>query len=534
MKKTLYFVFFLGISFSIFSQNENTENIVANLDSTLYQNRAPVLLENEPLFYLYENLNGISPYERAALINQRLSDILTNPVYSPDSFRVVENDVQTQLFYGRKFLANITEADAAWHGKSPGQTAEDYLLDIKSRFSTLRAGRDLRRILIEIGLALLVVAISVFTIKYVNRFFRFLAVRLGKVDQRFGGGLKIGTYQMMDGQRLKSLLLVILNALRLVVLFVLFFITLPILLNIFPATEGIAETLFDFILNPLKSIIKSIVDFLPNLFTILVIFFVVRYLAKGVWFLATEIREDKLKINGFYPDWAVPTARIFIFLLYVFMLVLIWPYLPGSGSPVFQGVSVFLGLLISLGSSSAISNIMAGLVITYMRPFKVGDRVRIGETSGDVVAKNLLVTRVRTIKNELITVPNSVVMSQSSVNFSDSGDLKQGLILHTSVTIGYDVPWRKIHKMLEEAAQKTPLIGQIPAPFVLQKSLDDFYVNYELNAYTREPTKQAKIYSDLHQNIQDVFAENEVEIMSPHYRAEREGPSTIPHKKSDH
>ena len=189
---------------------------------------------------------------------------------------------------------------------------------------------------------------------------------------------------------------------------------------------------------------------------------------------------------------------------------------------------MFLGLLISLGSSSAIGNTIAGLVITYMRPFKIGDRVKIGDNVGDVIHKNLLVTRVKTTKNEIITVPNSTILNNSSINFSTSSSRSDGLIIHSTVTIGYDVPWRKVHSMLIEAAKKTPLIEQNPLPFVLQTSLDDFYVSYQINAYTHSPNKQAVIYSDLHALIQDVFAKNGVEIMSPHYRAMREGPDTTP------
>ncbi len=333
---------------------------------------------------------------------------------------------------------------------------------------------------------------------------------------------------MLDENRFTSLLLFASNVVRILFLLLIFYLTLPFVLRIFPWTQGTADMLFGFILNPLKAMATSVVEFVPNLFTIAIIYIVIRYLAKGISYLANEIKTEKLKISGFYPDWAVPTSRIINFILYAFMLILIWPYLPGSGSPVFQGVSVFLGLLISLGSSSAISNIMAGLVLTYMRPYKIGDRVTVGDVSGDVVEKNLLVTRLRTIKNEFITVPNSKILSDSSINFSTSASESSGLIVHTTVTIGYDVPWRKVHSMLTAAACKTPLIEDNPAPFVLQTSLDDFYISYQINAYTKAPAKQAMIYSDLHALIQDEFAKNDVEIMSPHYRAERDAPSTIP------
>jgi small-conductance mechanosensitive channel len=210
------------------------------------------------------------------------------------------------------------------------------------------------------------------------------------------------------------------------------------------------------------------------------------------------------------------------------MFVLIFPYLPGSDSEIFRGVSVFIGILFSLGSSSAISNIIAGIVITYMRPFKIGDRIKIGEMTGDVIEKTLLVTRLRTPKLEEITIPNSSVLSGNTINYS-SNTKNEGLIIHSTVTIGYDVPWKDMHQALIDAALRTPEIINQPQPFVLQTSLDDFYVSYQINAYVKEVNRLAAIYSGLHQNIQDVCNERGIEIMSPHYRALRDGnTSTIP------
>lgn len=241
-----------------------------------------------------------------------------------------------------------------------------------------------------------------------------------------------------------------------------------------------------------------------------------------------EIENGKLNINGFHADWAAPTFSILKFLLYAFMFVLIFPYLPGSDSDIFKGVSVFVGVLFSLGSSSAISNMIAGLVITYMRPFKVGDRIRINENTGIVIEKTMLVTRLRTIKNEEITIPNSSVLSGNTTNFS-AFSKTDGLIVHTTVTIGYDVQWNKMHEALIDAALRTMYVMQEPKPFVWQTSLDDFYVSYQINAYTHEAEKALLILSELHKNIQEICAERGIEIMSPHYRAERDGSeSTIP------
>ena len=210
------------------------------------------------------------------------------------------------------------------------------------------------------------------------------------------------------------------------------------------------------------------------------------------------------------------------------MIIVIFPYLPGSDSKVFQGVSVFLGFLFTFGSAGSLSNIMAGLVLTYMRLFKIGDRVKIGEIVGDIIEKSLLVTRIRTIKNEIISIPNSSVLNSHTINYS-SDTVDNGLILHTTVTIGYDVPWKDMQQALLNAADRTDLILKEPRPFVLQTSLEDFYVSYQINAYTKDANKQATIYSQLHSNIQDCCNEVGIEIMSPHYRAARDGNrTTIP------
>jgi small-conductance mechanosensitive channel len=191
-------------------------------------------------------------------------------------------------------------------------------------------------------------------------------------------------------------------------------------------------------------------------------------------------------------------------------------------------VSIFLGLLVSLSSSSAISNVIAGSILTYTSAFRIGDRVRIGESEGDVVKTALLVTQVRTIKNEVVSIPNANVLNTQVVNYSRLAE-SAGLILHTEVTIGYTVPWRTVHKLLIDAALRSPDILSEPAPFVLQRALSDFYVAYQLNAYTRDAQRMIDTYSSLHQAIQDSFAAGGVEIMSPHYTALRSGrDSTIP------
>ncbi|MEI8049719.1 MAG: mechanosensitive ion channel domain-containing protein, partial [Bacteroidota bacterium] len=327
---------------------------------------------------------------------------------------------------------------------------------------------------------------------------------------------------LFDSKKQVEALLTINNFLKWVFILILVYIALPILFGIFPWTKNLAATLLSYILDPLKNIALGLWNYFPKLITVIVIVIVFRYVLKGIGFLKNEIEKGDLSIPGFYADWANPTYQIVRVVVVAFMLVVIFPYLPGSDSPVFQGVSVFLGLLFTFGSSGSLSNIVAGLVLTYMRLFKIGDRVKIGDIVGDVIEKSLLVTRIKTIKNEIISIPNSTVMSSHTINYSSEA-VDKGLILHTTVTIGYDVPWKNMHQALLNAADRTDLLLKEPNPFVLQTSLDDFYVSYQINAYTKEANKQAMIYSQLHGNIQDCCNEVGIEILSPHYRAERDG-----------
>jgi small-conductance mechanosensitive channel len=333
--------------------------------------------------------------------------------------------------------------------------------------------------------------------------------------------------------RLADIIRLVLRFVKWVFLIILVYALLPLGFSIFPSTEGIARTLIGYVLEPLKSFVSAVISYIPEFIAIIVIVLIARSIIRFLRYLSGEVEKGSLVLSGFYPEWAKPTYNLFKFLVIIFAFVAVFPLIPGSGSDVFKGVSVFIGVLISLGSSSAIGNIIAGLVITYMRPFKIGDRVRIGDAQGDVIEKTLLVTRLRTIKNEDVTIPNASILSGNTYNYSTNTN-EEGLILNTSVTIGYDVPWRKVHTMLTDAADRTDKLRKEPKPFVLQTSLDDFYVSYQINCYTEEADKAAKIYSELYGHIQDVFAEEKIEILSPHYRAERDGNGlTFPPKERE-
>jgi small-conductance mechanosensitive channel len=263
-------------------------------------------------------------------------------------------------------------------------------------------------------------------------------------------------------------------------------------------------------------------DYLPNLIVIAAVLLIVYWLVHVLGMIFAEIEKGSLKIRGFYPDWAEPTEKLVRVLVLAFTVIVLFPYLPGVKSPAFQGISIFLGVLLSLGSSSAVANAVAGVILTYMRSYLVGDWVSIGGTTGEVIEKTLLVTRVKTPKDEVITVPNATVMSGAVTNYSVEAR-KSGVIFHTTVTIGYNAPWRVVHRLLIDAALETEHIKSQPVPFVLQSALNDFYITYELNAFTDNPKEVLNIYSNLHRNIQDKFNEEGVEICSPHFTSLRDG-----------
>jgi small-conductance mechanosensitive channel len=239
---------------------------------------------------------------------------------------------------------------------------------------------------------------------------------------------------------------------------------------------------------------------------------------KALKFFLTRIATGKLVIPGFFVDWAQPTYKILQFLLLAFTVAIIYPYLPGSDSKIFQGVSVFVGIIFSLGSSSAIGNMVAGLVITYMRSFKIGDRVKINDVTGFVVEKNLMVVRVKTHKNEYVSFPNLMILNSGIVNYNTSSDEdEEGLILNTEITFGYSTPWQTIHKILIEAALATEHVQKMPLPFVLQTAMGDFYAHYQINCYTKHVDRVPSIYAQLYENIQSGFKAEGIDMTAAHY-----------------
>lgn len=488
----------------------------------------PVVVEGDTLFYLFAKRGGHTPQQRAEMNATAITELGKRFNLQPDSLYLESSDIVTDLMYGNKVLASFTDQDGLWEGCSRDQLAADKRQIVVHKLKEMKEEHGLWQLGKRILYFVLVLVGQYLLFKGTAWLFRKLRVRIQRLKDTKLKPISIQDYELLDTQRQVNLLVFLSNVLRYVFILVQLLLTVPLLFSIFPQTESLAYRIFSYIWNPVKSIFSGVIDYVPNLFTIFVIWYAVKYLVRFVRYLATEVQSERLKLNGFYPDWAMPTYHIIRFLLYAFMIAMVYPYLPGSDSGVFQGISVFVGLIVSLGSSTVIGNIIAGLVITYMRPFKLGDRIKLNDTTGNVIEKTPLVTRIKTPKNELVTIPNSFIMSSHTINYSASART-YGLIIHAEVSIGYDVPWRKVHALLLKAAKATPGVMADPEPFVLETELQDWYPVYQINAYIKEADQLTQIYSNLYQNLQDVFKEADVEIMSPHYMAVRDGnETTIP------
>jgi len=514
----------LFILFLVLNQlpGQNTiKPITSEPDSADQDYSAYVIFKNDTLFPIKSSVGPFDPHERAELINKKLKNLSRDLIEVEDSFSVQNIDGHTIILYKKLMIMSITNADAKASGHSKVYLAANYIDIIEASLRSNIENRSFKFWIVRIGLTILTLAGLIIIFYLLNKLFKWIKQKLVDYEKNMTRQ-RWNLFRYLTPRGPEYFFVFILNILKFALIILILFLYLPLLFSFLPWTKEIVNQFYSFIASPVKFILKGALDFLPNLFFIIIIVLFARYLVKILSHVSVEIERDRIRLKGFHKDWAKPTLNLLKIIIYAFALVFIFPYLPGSDSPAFQGISIFLGVLFSLGSTSAIANIVAGIVITYMRPFKVGDRVKIADTIGDVMEKTLLVTKIRTLKNEDVTIPNATIINNHLWNFTAyTYDL--GVILHTSVTIGYDVSWKIVNELLINAAEKTELTLKDPKPFVLQKSLDDFYVNHELNVYTKKTEKMMVIYSDLHKNILDEFNKANVEILSPNYSAFRDG-----------
>ena len=484
----------------------------------------PVEIEGHIVLHIHEGLGTFSAEDRARIGNLLLRALVFS---NRDVSKITTSDKPygTEIVLGDQVLMVVTDNEASHSGLPRQLLAKQYAARIREVVIQVRMEHSAKYLWRAVAYAVVTFVAYGLVIWLVIVGIRKVLKKLDSTLAAHIKGIKIQRSEILGAERIARIISSTLRLIRVVFVVTLAYLLLAAEFSYFPWTRAHSATLLGYITAPLGYVSQSVVSYLPNVFYITVIVIALIYVLRFLSFLSHEVERGNIRFPGFYPEWVQPTYKIVRMLLYAFGIVLVFPYLPGSNSPAFKGVGLFLGVLFSLGSTSAVSNLVAGTILIYTRGFRAGEWVKIGDNVGEVVAQSLLATHLRTIKNEEITIPSSVVLSAHVINYSRLA-ATSGLILHTSVTIGYDAPWRTIHQLLIDAAKKTKHILSTPEPFVLQNALDDSYVEYEINAYTDRPLEMVYIYSDLHANIQDCFYEAGVEIMSPVFSAIRDGNTT--------
>jgi small-conductance mechanosensitive channel len=480
---------------------------------------APVEIDGRPILLVYGAVGGLSPDERASNIKHRILDFAKQSDVQVSSVHIEDRGPWTEILAGNGPIMGVSEYDARIAGRPRSDLASEYAEIIRRTVTSYRQVHtwdNVVRAWIYTAIASAGLFLSLLLLVRLRRMLRSRIQRWTEAhDVRrtvFSRSLQyLGRSSLAIARLLFWVLLIaLLNG----------YVTL--VLSFYPATRYNSKRIIDWIFSQIAALASAVAAYLPNLLVVAAICLMAYYLIRLDGYIFAEIREGRLRPKSFYPEWAEPTAKLVRLLILVVTAIVAFPYLPASDSPAFRGISVFLGVLLSLGSTSAVAHGVAGTILTYMRSFSVGDFVKIGDTLGVVIERNLLVTRIRTQKQEVVTIPNGSVLGGVVVNYSAEAR-NNGVVFHTKVSIGYNAPWKEVHDLLVAAALATKDVLNDPHPFVLQSSLDDFYVSYELNAFTTHPQNMQLIYSDLHRNIQDKFNESGIEINSPHYVSIRDG-----------
>ncbi len=490
---------------------------------------ADVKLDGVTLFKV-RGATSLPAAVRAAGIERRIEEVAADRSIDAASVHAQPDGAFVPIYGGKTRIMVVTPADAQ---------AEQLQLDvlvtlvqgrIRDAIVDYRAARSTEARVkgaLNAGGATLLAAASAGLVLW-------LAVRLRRrVDEAMRERVHtvgIQSFELLRAERMRAVVQGLLRLLSVAVLVGIAMLWLIFSLQQFPATRGLAATLIDSILAPLTALGLGLLGALPNLVFLAILYYAIRGVLRLVRAFFSAVERGAVKLSDFEPEWAMPTYKIIRLAIAALGLVIAYPYIPGSDSAAFKGVSLFAGVVFSLGSSSAIANIIAGYMMTYRRAFRAGDRVKIGDVVGDVTGVRLQVTHLRTPKNEEVVIPNSQIINGHVLNYSTLAR-ESGLLLHTTVGIGYETPWRQVEAMLLEAARRTSGLAAEPPPFVLQTALGDFAVVYELNVGCDVPQSMPQLYTALHRNILDVFNEYGVAIMTPAYVADPPEAKVVPKSK---
>ena len=490
---------------------------------------ATLVVNNRPIVTLRGMFLGRTPQQRVEAARLRIASAVDAETEgSITATTILEGSL---IALGGQMLLVITPQDFdELAGESVEGQAQAAVAALDLALAERLELRDTRRMVWAIGRAIVALLVFLALLAGVRRLYAVIDRVLDRRADLLAGKTTIHGFALLTPMQLLTVLRRAAQAALAAIVLFGAYVWLAFVLRQFPFTRPWGEQLGGFLFGSIKAVLGTMISWIPGLFVAALIVVVTRWITGLVTAFFTAVEEGRVTMPEALVETANPTRRIANAVLWMLALVMIYPYLPGSNSPVFKGISVFVGLVVSLGGSGVVGQYLSGLVIMYSRALRVGDYVRFAEHEGVVVALGMLSTKLRTNKREEVNIPNNLLVSTTTKNFSRLAGT-EGVILYTTITIGYDAPWRQIHAMLIEAARRTPGLHAEPPPFVNQTALSDFYVEYQLNAHLERPEKRIRVLADLHANIQDVFNEHGVQIMSPHYEADPADKKWVPRER---
>ena len=485
---------------------------------------ATVRLAGQALFKV-RGSSSLPAAERAAVISERIEAAARDPEVNPDDIRIVVTPIGEEIMAGKTRIMQVFPADGEFESLPHLAVADHHATRLRQMIRAYREERQPRALVRDTVVSLIATALLVLALWLAAVGFRRLdelidRIHLPAIEPAPHTAAPVSEFPLW--RPVHSLARGTHWLLRLVLLYA----WLHFVLAQLPATRWLADNLAHFTIEPIIDIGEGMIDYLPKLLFLLVLFVVTRYALKMVHYYFGAIERGSTRLRGFEPEWSMPSYKLVRALVIALALVMGYPYLPGAGTDALKGISLFIGLVFSLGASTAVSSVIAGYMNTFGRVFKVGDLIQVGETIGTVTNIRLITTRIRTIRNEEVSIPNSVITGSSILNYSSLAR-ERGLILQTEIGIGYEVSWRQVHAMLLNAAQRTPDLLTSPEPFVTQRQLGEFAITYQLNVYKGSADGMFAARSALHQNILDVFNEHGVQIMTPAYEGDPETPKVV-------
>ncbi|WP_282021838.1 mechanosensitive ion channel family protein [Ruegeria faecimaris] len=480
--------------------------------------KAPVIIDGESLFFL-RGSSALPAPERAETVQNNIIQVALSSENPEVTITYEDTELGTRILVDGVPVSTVTIADAEMDQMEldvitylHGSAIHDAIVAYRAnRTEQARVSGALEALGWTLGFAVFIAIILWLHRRIRRRTLKFVSRHLKDVET--------ATAKSVQAEAIAALVSYGLNFILLVVFFLGFYYYLSFVLLSFAETRYFAQLLLTYLTEPVLLIFKGVVSYIPNLIMLALIAWLAMYIIKGMRVFFDAVEAGTFELGDFESHWVNPTFNIARVLVILIALVFAVPYIPGSDSAAFQGLTILVGAMLSLGANSVVSNMLAGLFVIYRRSTSIGDRIQIGDHIGDVVRIKLMETHLKSIKNELISIPNAQLMNSDVINFSKKTD-GSGLLLHTTVGIGYEEPTEKVEAMLIEAARRTKAIKAKPEPFVLWTALADYAINYQINGYTTRGSIIPKIRSDLHRNIVAVFNENNVQIMTPSYIAD--------------